>query len=57
MPDNGGRIEALEGTGIRVPVPPDGDSRRSPNKIRRGGRRERMRERLARPEGALHRRC
>ena len=54
---NGDQIEALEAKGIELLVPPDADTRRAPSKIRRGGRYQRMRERLARPEGAaLYRR-
>jgi transposase len=54
---NAGQIEALEARGIEVLVPPDADTRRAPSKIRRGGRYQRMRERLARPEAAaLYRR-
>src|SRR5215207_848766 len=54
---NGDQIEALEANGIEVLVPPDADSRRAPSEIRRGGRYQRMRERLARPEAAaLYRR-
>jgi transposase len=54
---NGDQIAALEARGIEVLVPPDADSRRAPSRIRRGGRYQRMRERLARPEAAaLYRR-
>jgi transposase len=54
---NSGQIEALEAKGIEVLVPPDADTRKAPSKLRRGGRYERMRERLAKPEGAaLYRR-
>lgn len=54
---NGDQIAALEAKGIEVLVPPDADTRRAPSKIRRGGRYQRMRERLARPEAAaLYRR-
>ena len=47
---NGEQIAALETEGIEVLVPPDADTRRAPSKIRRGGRYERMRRRLAHPE-------
>jgi hypothetical protein len=51
------QIAALERTGTTVLVPPDADTRRAPSKLRRGGRYQRMRERLARPEAAaLYRR-
>jgi transposase len=54
---NGRQIEELERGGTTVLVPPDADTRRAPSKIRRGGRYQRMRERLARPEAAaLYRR-
>jgi hypothetical protein len=54
---NGDQIEALEAKGMKVLVPPDADTRRAPSKIRRGGRYERMRERLAEPDSrALYRR-
>lgn len=54
---NGDQIAALEANGIEVLVPPDADTRRAPSKIRRGGRYQRMRERLAEPEArALYRR-
>jgi len=54
---NGEQIAALEAGGIEVLVPPDADSRRAPSRIRRAGRYQRMRERLARPEAAaLYRR-
>jgi transposase len=54
---NGDQIAALEAKGIEVLVPPDADTRKAPSKIRRGGRYERMRERLTRPEAAaLYRR-
>jgi transposase len=54
---NGPQIAELERTGTTVLVPPDADTRKEPSKIRRGGRYQRMRERLARPEGgALYRR-
>jgi Transposase DDE domain len=54
---NGDQIAALEAKGIEALVPPDADTRRAPSKIRRGGRYQRIRERLARPEGAaLYRR-
>jgi transposase len=54
---NAAQIEALEAKGIEVLVPPDADTREAPSKIRRGGRYQRMRERLARPEAAaLYRR-
>lgn len=46
---NGPHIEALEAKGMKVLVPPDGDTRKAPSKIRRGGRYERMRRRLAEP--------
>ena len=47
---NGDQIAALEARGMQVLVPPDADTRKAPSKIRRGGRYQRMRERLARPE-------
>src|SRR6266511_515792 len=47
---NGSQIAALEAEGIEVLVPPDADTRRAPSKIRRGGRYERMRRRLAQPK-------
>ncbi|MGH2983450.1 MAG: transposase [Solirubrobacterales bacterium] len=54
---NAAQIAALEAKGIEVLVPPDADTRKAPSKIRRGGRYQRMRERLARPgAGALYRR-
>jgi transposase len=54
---NGAQIAELERTGTTVLVPPDADTRRAPSRIRRGGRYQRMRERLARPEAAaLYRR-
>ncbi|MGA6948190.1 MAG: transposase [Solirubrobacterales bacterium] len=54
---NAAQIKALEEKGIEVLVPPDADTRKEPSKIRRGGRYQRMRERLARPEAeALYRR-
>jgi transposase len=54
---NGDQIAALEAKGVEVLVPPDADTRKAPSKIRRGGRYQRMRERLARPEAAaLYRR-
>lgn len=54
---NGSQIAALEAKGMEVLVPPDADTRRAPSKIRRGGRYQRMRERLAEPEArALYRR-
>ena len=54
---NGDQIESLEAKGMNVLVPPDADTRKAPSKLRRGGRYQRMRERLARPEGAaLYRR-
>ena len=54
---NGEQIEALEAKGIQVLVPPDADTRRAASKIRRGGRYQRMRERLAEPDSrALYRR-
>ena len=54
---NAAQIAALEAKGIEVLVPPDADTRRAPSRIRRGGRYQRMRERLARPEAAaLYRR-
>jgi transposase len=53
----GGQIDAIEATGIRVLVPPDAHCRAKPNPRRRGGRYERMRERLKTDEGAtLYRR-
>ena len=48
---NGPQIDALEAKGMEVLVPPDADTRKAPSKIRRGGRYERMRERLARARG------
>jgi transposase len=54
---NGQQIAELERAGTTVLVPPDADTRRAPSKIRRGGRYQRMRERLAEPEArALYRR-
>jgi transposase len=54
---NGEHIEALEARGMRVLIPPDADTRKTPSKIRRGGRYEQMRRRLAKPEAvALYRR-
>ena len=54
---NGDHIAALEAKGTEVLVPPDADTRRAPSKIRRGGRYQRMRERLAEPDSrALYRR-
>ena len=47
---NSPQIEALEAKGMKVLVPPDADTRKAPSKIRRGGRYQRMRERLAEPE-------
>jgi transposase len=47
---NGDHIAALEAEGIQILVPPDADTRKAPSKIRQGGRYERMRRRLARPE-------
>ncbi len=43
---------ALEAKGMEVLVPPDADARKAPSKIGRGGRYQRMRERLARAEAA-----
>jgi transposase len=48
---NGPQIEELEAKGIRVLVPPDADTRKAPTKIRSGPRYERMRRKLAEPEG------
>ena len=54
---NGPQIAALEAKGMKVLVPPDADTRKAPSKLRRGGRYQRMRERLAKPEAAaLYRR-
>ena len=54
---NGPQIDSLEAKGMQVLVPPDADTRRAPSKIRRGGRYQRMRERLAGPDSrALYRR-
>jgi Transposase DDE domain len=54
---NGEQITALQAKGIQVLVPPDANTRRAPSKIRRGGRYQRMRERLAEPDSrALYRR-
>jgi transposase len=47
---NSPQIEVLEAKGIRVLVPPDGDSRKAPTKVRSGARYERMRERLKEPD-------
>jgi hypothetical protein len=54
---NAEQIEALEAKGMKVLVPPDASTRKAPSKLRRGGRYQRMRERLAKPEAAaLYRR-
>ena len=47
---NGDQIATLKAKGMKVLVPPDADTRRAPSKIRRGGRYEQMRRRLAHPE-------